>query len=128
VVLGLLAFLAINGVWARSVHAFGHIPYEVDALFGNRAFHAGLSILWSVLAMGIMVVGSRRLISGLWFGGTALLGLVVIKLFLVELGGSGTIARIVSFVAVGLLMLLIGYLAPMPPREAEPEAAAAPPP
>jgi uncharacterized membrane protein len=117
---GMLAFLAINGVLARAVHSYAGTPFTVDALFGSRTFHAGLSILWSTLAMGIMVYASRRLVAPLWFGGAALLGAVVLKLFFVELGGSGTVARIVSFLAVGLLMLLIGYLAPMPPREEEP--------
>ncbi|MCK5193239.1 MAG: DUF2339 domain-containing protein, partial [Desulfobulbaceae bacterium] len=44
------------------------------------------------------------------------LGFVVLKLFMVDLEDIGTIARIVSFVVVGLLMLLIGYLSPLPPR------------
>jgi len=29
------------------------------------------------------------------------------------------VARIVSFIAVGVLMLLVGYFAPVPPRAAE---------
>ena len=36
---------------------------------------------------------------------------------LVELAQVGTITRIVSFIGVGLLLLLIGYLAPVPPRK-----------
>jgi len=47
-----------------------------------------------------------------------LMGLVVAKLFVVDLSGIGTLERIVSFVGVGLLMLLIGYLSPVPPRAA----------
>ena len=49
--------------------------------------------------------------------GAVLLGVVVAKLFLVELAQVGTITRIVSFIGVGLLLLLIGYLAPVPPRK-----------
>jgi uncharacterized membrane protein len=120
VALGMMAFLAINGALARAVHAYVGVPYTWEALFGDRVFHAGLSILWSTLALGIMVAGSRRAVPALWFSGSALLTLVVLKLFFVELGGAGTVARIVSFVAVGLLMLLIGYLAPMPLREPDP--------
>jgi len=45
-----------------------------------------------------------------------LLGLVVVKLFLVALASHGTVERIVSFVAVGLLLLVIGWFAPVPPR------------
>jgi uncharacterized membrane protein len=51
------------------------------------------------------------------------LALVVAKLFLIDLAGTGTIARIISFVAVGLLMLLIGYWSPLPPRQREDVAA-----
>jgi hypothetical protein len=39
----------------------------------------------------------------------------------VDLSGIGTVARIVSFMGVGGLMLLIGYLAPLPPA-ATPDA------
>ena len=47
--------------------------------------------------------------------GAGLLGLVIVKLFLVDLSNLETVARIVSFVSVGVLMLIIGYLAPLPP-------------
>jgi len=39
---------------------------------------------------------------------------VVAKLFLIELANSGTIERIVSFIAVGLILLAIGYFVPLP--------------
>jgi uncharacterized membrane protein len=54
-----------------------------------------------------------------WVAGAALLGAVVVKLFLVDLGQAGGVERIVSFIGVGLLLLLIGYLAPVPPRTLE---------
>jgi len=44
---------------------------------------------------------------------------VVIKLFAVDLSGTGTVARIVSFVGVGILLLVIGYFSPAPPRTQE---------
>ena len=44
------------------------------------------------------------------------MGVVVVKLFLVELGDSGSLTRIVSFLGVGLLLLVVGYFAPVPPR------------
>ena len=44
------------------------------------------------------------------------MGIVVVKLFLIELSNSGGIARIVSFIIVGLLLLLVGWFAPVPPK------------
>jgi uncharacterized membrane protein len=46
------------------------------------------------------------------------LTVVIAKLFLVDLSRIGSIERIVSFVGVGLLMLIVGYLSPIPPAEA----------
>jgi uncharacterized membrane protein len=45
--------------------------------------------------------------------------MVVLKLFIVDLSGTGTIARIVSFLVVGILMLIIGYFSPLPPKNEE---------
>ena len=53
----------------------------------------------------------------IWLCGATLLGVVVAKLFMVDLAGHGTVARIVSFVAVGLLLLVIGWFAPVPPKQ-----------
>jgi uncharacterized membrane protein len=41
-----------------------------------------------------------------------------VKLFLVDLGNTGTLARVVSFLGVGVLLLVVGYFAPVPPRVA----------
>jgi uncharacterized membrane protein len=43
----------------------------------------------------------------------------VAKLFLVDLSNVGGIERIVSFIAVGVMMLVIGYFSPVPPRKPE---------
>jgi len=37
----------------------------------------------------------------------------------VDLSNVGGVERIVSFIGVGMLMLLIGYLSPVPPRTME---------
>jgi uncharacterized membrane protein len=47
------------------------------------------------------------------------MGVVVTKLFLVDLVGVNTASRIVSFLGVGGLLLAVGYLAPAPPRTVE---------
>ena len=47
------------------------------------------------------------------------MAVVVVKLFLVDLAKVGGVERIVSFIAVGVLMLVIGYFAPLPPKKME---------
>ena len=58
-----------------------------------------------------------------WLG-AALLAAVVVKLFLVDLARVGSLERIISFIVVGALILVIGWLSPLPPdrRDAEPAA------
>jgi uncharacterized membrane protein len=41
---------------------------------------------------------------------------VVAKLFFVELSNRGGLERIISFIGVGVLLLVVGYFAPLPPR------------
>ena len=48
-----------------------------------------------------------------------LLGVVVVKLFIFDLARISGVERIVSFIAVGILLLVIGYIAPVPPRAEE---------
>jgi uncharacterized membrane protein len=50
------------------------------------------------------------------------MGIVVVKLFIVDLEHVTGIERIVSFIGVGLLMLVVGYFAPVPPRHVEGKA------
>jgi uncharacterized membrane protein len=50
----------------------------------------------------------------------------VAKLFFVDLAGSGSVSRIVSFLAVGGLMLLIGFFAPLPPVQGTEESPSQP--
>jgi len=114
-----LAFLWINAIALRSIHFWFDVPYTTRDLWHSTIVQAVLSLLWSSLALATMAYANRRQWRVPWMAGGALLGVVVAKLFLVELAQVGTITRIVSFIGVGLLLLLIGYLAPVPPRRKE---------
>ena len=114
---GALGFIWLNGIALRSIHYWAGVPYEFNALFHSVLVQSTLSLLWTLAAMVLMFLARRRLERGLWVAGAALLGVVVAKLFLVDLASSGTVARIVSFIGVGALLLVIGYLAPVPPGE-----------
>jgi uncharacterized membrane protein len=87
-------------------------------MWSSQLVQAACSILWTLLALGAMIVATRRALRPVWIVGAVLMGVVVAKLFLIDLSGVGTVERIVSFIVVGLLMLLVGYLSPVPPRAA----------
>jgi len=118
-VIGAAAFIAANGVLLRTLHHWAGIPFALDAMLQSMLVQAALSIFWSLLALCAMAIATRMKRRLLWIAGAALMGVVVIKLFLVDLSNVGGVERIVSFIGVGMLMLLIGYLSPVPPRTAE---------
>jgi len=119
-VLGVLALILLSVIFARAVHMYQEVPYMLSTLWSNLYFQTGLSLLWSAVAIVLMLLSKRYSHRVLWLAGFGLLGLVVLKLFFVELANSGTIERIISFMVVGTLLLLIGYFVPMPPsREKE---------
>jgi len=113
----LLLLAWVTGAVARTVHHWLGIPYTLGALGASVELQASLSVTWAALAMATMVQATRRGRRVAWFAGAGLMAVVVIKLFLVDLAGSGTLARIFSFIGAGLLLLLVGYFSPVPPRE-----------
>ena len=114
-VLAGIAFIAINTVWLRMAHHYGHVPWNAGSLFASFLVQAGFSILWTLLALVLMVGAHRRALRTPWMLGAGLLGLTVLKLFVIDLSNRGGSERIVVFIAVGLLMLVVGWFAPLPP-------------
>jgi uncharacterized membrane protein len=113
-----IAFIWLNALVAHGVHYYAGVPYRFGAMFAAPVYQMSLSIVWTLTALTVMGIATRAARRAMWFVGAALLAAVVVKLFLVDLADSGTITRIVSFLSVGVLMLVIGYVASIPPRQA----------
>lgn len=112
---GSLLFVFANGVLLRTLHHWAGVPYVFEAMYRSMLVQASISLFWSVLALVAMFIASRRDNRPLWIVGACLMVIVVGKLFLVDLSNVGGMERIVSFIGVGILMLIIGYLSPVPP-------------
>lgn len=115
--LSIMGFLLITVIFARTVHQSQYVAYSIHSLWESNYFQTGLSLLWSALAIVFMLLSKRYIHRILWMAGFGLLIVVVLKLFFVELANSGTIERIISFMVVGMLLLLVGYFVPMPPHK-----------
>lgn len=113
----LVIFAWLNGILARSLHYWGEVPFTAHGMLHSPLAQASFSIFWSLLALLATLYAVRQGNRLIWLCGATLLGVVVAKLFMVDLAGHGTVARIVSFVAVGLLLLVIGWFAPVPPKQ-----------
>jgi len=102
---------------AATIHHWAGVPFELQAMLRSTLVETSISIFWAVLALTTMLAATRTGARVVWLTGAGLLCVVIAKLFLVDLSHIGTIERIVSFVGVGLLMLVIGYFSPLPPAE-----------
>lgn len=114
-----IGFVVANAILTRTLHHWGGIPFTANAMMHSKIAQSAFSIFWTVLALGATVLATRwssRVVysRAVWMTGAGLLAVVVAKLFIVDL--SGGVERVVSFIVVGLLMLAIGYLAPLPPK------------
>jgi uncharacterized membrane protein len=119
--INLAAFIWANAVLLRTMHFWGGVPYDFDAMMASMKVQTALALFWTLLALTAMVIASRRGLRPLWFVGAALMAVVVLKLFLVDLTNRGGVERIVSFIGVGLLLLALGYFSPLPPKQPETE-------
>ena len=124
----LLIILALIGLWigssmlVRTLHAFIGTPLWTGGLYdvtggawNSEQVQTGLTILWTLIALVATITASRYGQRTLWFMGIGLLGVVVLKLVIVDLSQTEAIWRVISFLGAGSLILVIGYLAPLPP-------------
>jgi len=116
VAIAALAFVWLNSLIAHVIHFYLDVSYALMSMFNSPVFQTSLSITWTVVALLGMSFAKRTVKRNVWIVSATLLGVTVVKLILIDLGDVGTIARIVSFITVGGLMLVIGYLAPIPPN------------
>ncbi len=120
IVAGASLFALFTGMVMRTAHHWSGVPYQLDELLDSMRVQAGLSIVWTLMALALMVGGHLRGRRDIWIVGAALIGVVVAKLFFVELSNRGGLARIVSFIGVGVLLLVVGYFSPLPPGPSSP--------
>lgn len=115
--IGVLAAWWLNGALVRALAYYGDIEWSGDALWDSRLIQTTLALVWTIAALALMLVAKRRASRPAWMAGAGVLAVVVVKLFLVDSARGGGLARAVAFIGVALLILLIGYVAPLPPRK-----------
>lgn len=115
IIAGLMAFTLINGMLLRTLHHWAGTPFQWTAIFSNATAQMAFTFLWSLSAFVLMLLAHKQSRRMLWMVGAALMGLVVLKLFFFDLAQQGSVARIASFIGAGVLLLIMGYFAPLPP-------------
>lgn len=112
-----IAFLWVSAEAARLTHHWGGVPFEKHSLLASSMLQAGLSMLWTAIAMSVMVYASYSKQRALWFNGFALLAIVGTKLMIVDLSNKGTAVWTLSLIGIALLIIAASYFSPAPPKE-----------
>jgi uncharacterized membrane protein len=111
----LTAFAWITFATLRATHHWGGAPWS-PSMLDDYVVQTALTVVWSVLGVLGWIFGSRRGDRLLWGAGAVLMGVVLLKLVLIDRTHLGNLFGIVSFMAYGLLCTAVGYFAPAPPR------------
>jgi len=109
-------FYWANAVLFRTVHQHAGVGYQFPAILQSSLVQMAITILWTVLALATMFVATRVRNRQMWIVGSVLMVGVVVKLIVVELCAAITVESVISSIAAGTLMVLAGYLAPVPPK------------
>jgi uncharacterized membrane protein len=120
-VLAGFTFLWINVDLLRLVHHWYGYDWHLFKLIGADVTQTILSLVWTTLGLAGTWYAARKNDRKIWIYSAILLGLVIAKLFTIDLAAQETIERIVSFTGVGILLTLVGYFSPIPPKEEEAE-------
>ncbi|MHA3084476.1 DUF2339 domain-containing protein [Acinetobacter sp. ANC 5383] len=114
----------LSSVMVRALHHLLNTPLWSVDIWHNGAVQLSLTLLWTLLACVGMTVASRKAMREVWYMGACILAIVVFKLALLDLSQSATLTRVISFIGAGGMMLIIAYLAPLPPVSPQPESSA----
>jgi len=108
-----LVFLWIVSILARSVHNFAGLPWR--RVPASDIFQLCLFVFWALYGILHIVTGHRKKSRVLWIAGAVLVTADIAKLILFDMRGIGAVPRILSFFGAGLVLLFIGWAAPLPP-------------
>ncbi len=92
---------------------FGLLNMEVWAFLGeymSRARHAGLSVLWTLFSLVLMLLGFARRLRPVRTVAMALFLGTLVKVFMIDMSQASTPFRIVSFIVLGAVLIGASYL------------------
>ena len=69
-----------------------------------------LSLFWTAYSTALVVTGVRRAVAGLRWQGLSLFGIVVAKVFLIDLSYLSGGYRVLSSIVLGIVLLAVSFL------------------
>lgn len=105
------ATLALVLVWlSLEIRRFFHPPDDLDATFMTTPENYSYSAVWLLFAVALLAAGIATRTAQLRYASLAVLVLVVLKVFLVDLSDLEGLLRVASFLGLGLCLVGIGFI------------------
>jgi len=93
------------------------IPYlreliadDFITLARTKIIKTGFPVLWGILAFLFLILGIRKQVKTLRIIALTLLGLTILKLFLYDISNISETGKIISFILLGILILIISFV------------------
>ena len=118
-----LGFWWLNGLLMRTLAWYGDVGWSAEELWHSRLIQTSFALFWMLAALVVMLRATRQHSRKEWLGGAVLLGVVIAKLMLVDSAHGGGLARAIAFIGVAVLVLIVGYFSPLPPKAGQSQQA-----
>lgn len=76
----------------------------------SKSYKLGLSVLWGLYALYLIVVGIKLKLVHLRIAAISLFGFILFKLFIYDIAHLSTIAKTIVFISLGVLLLIVSFL------------------
>ncbi|WP_428229628.1 DUF2339 domain-containing protein [Flavobacterium sp.] len=91
--------------YLRELIADGYIK-----LTETKIIKTGFPVLWGILAFVFLIIGIKKQYKSLRVIALSLLGLTILKLFLYDISNISETGKIISFILLGILILIISFV------------------
>jgi uncharacterized membrane protein len=99
-------FIALATLWILSSELF----HWLDFAGYTSADKLGLSILWGVFSLILIIIGISNKLKYLRVGAIILFGITLLKLSIYDIRGMDSLSKTVVFISLGILLLIISFL------------------
>lgn len=106
----------VNESLLHTLHHWWGIEWQLSALLSSGMTQLSVTLLWSIIGVIGWLTASHQQHHTRWRIYAILMGIVLVKLVVIDRLYLGSLTGIMSFVAYGLLCVLLGFIAPIPPQ------------
>ena len=99
-------FVQMVSVWVLS----SELLHWLDLGGINETYKLGLSLLWGVYALGLVIYGIWKKIKYLRIAAIVLFSITLVKLFVYDISDLNTLSKTIIFISLGVLLLIVSFL------------------